>query len=86
MILCETVFDRYVLTFDIAGLLQALAKRGQKLRVIAARPAGEESYHWHCRLLRAHGERPQGRRAPENSDELTSPHLSPKDLMRGSSA
>jgi hypothetical protein len=35
----------------------------------------EESDGRHCRLLRARGERPCGRRPAEKRNELTSPHI-----------
>jgi hypothetical protein len=86
LILREAVFDRNILTLDIAGILQALTKRGQKIRIIATRPAAEEPYYRDRRLLCADGERPRRRRASENRDEFTSSHLCPEDAARGSLA
>jgi hypothetical protein len=59
------VFDCHVLAFDIAGLLQALAKSAHTVRESLGRLSIEEPDHRHGRLLRARGKRPGGRRAAE---------------------
>ena len=64
------VFDRHVLALDIAGFLQALAECAQTVRDRVRRFAVEEPDHRHRRLLRARRERPRGRRAAEQRDEL----------------
>ena len=74
------VLHRYVLALDVAGLVEALAERGNKLRM---RQSGiDEADHRHCRLLRARRDRPSSRRTSEQRDELTSFHCDdpkPKD-------
>ena len=60
LIVREAVFDRDVLTFDIAGLFQTPTERGKEVWVVAGRPAAEESDHRHRGLLRARHERPRG--------------------------
>ena len=47
----EAVFDRYVLALDVAGFFQALAERGQKVWIIAGRPAVEETDYRYWRML-----------------------------------
>src|SRR5262245_59798631 len=69
LILSRAVLDRDVLALDEARLLQALAERSYEVR-----PAGQEPHHRHRRLLRPHTERPRGRRAAEQSNELPPPH------------
>ena len=57
------VFDRQILALDLTGLLQALAKAPQAPRRPVRRLGIEMADHWHCRLLRAHRERPRRRTA-----------------------
>ena len=57
------VFDRDVLTFDEACLLQALAERGHEVRRVGGRSAAEKPDHRHRRLLRAYRDRPRCRTA-----------------------
>jgi hypothetical protein len=73
-ILDPAVFNRYVLTLDIAALLETPAKCVQVVRLIVGRLAVEESDHWQGRLLPVRSNRPC-RRAAEKRDELTSPHI-----------
>jgi Arm DNA-binding domain len=54
----------------IAGFIYGLAKRGILERGIIGRPAAKEPDHRHRRLLCARRERPSGRRAAEQRDEL----------------
>ena len=69
-LLGPAVFERHVLALDIAGLFQALAKGAQALGDRLRRSGLEEADHRHRRLLRARRERPRGRRAAEQRDEL----------------
>src|SRR5262249_6508678 len=71
---CPAILDRHVLAFDVAGFVQAAMECGQKRRIGVTRPAIEVAYHWHRWLLRAPGQRPRGRRAAEQRDELAAPH------------
>ena len=80
----EAVFDRHVLALDIAGFFQAQTERGQKVWVIAGRPAGEKPDHRHRRLLRARRERPHRRRAAEQRDEVAAVHSITSSAMASS--
>ena len=68
------VFDRDVLTLDVAGLVQASAEGGNRRSERLRRLSIEESDHRQRRLLRARRERPR-RRAAERRDELPAPHV-----------
>src|SRR6516162_765027 len=67
------VLDRHVLAFDVAGFVEALAKRGHVARVGIGRPVSDKPDHGHRRLLRARRERPRSRAASQY-DEIASPH------------
>src|SRR5262249_56390553 len=55
-----------------AGLASALRECGEKACTIGRRPRTEEEPDYrHRRLLRAHRERPGGRDAPDQGDELS---------------
>src|SRR5262245_1311110 len=66
--------DCHVLTLDIAGVFEALAKCAQPVRYGVGRPAVQKSDHRQRRLLRACRERPRDRRAAEKRDELAAFH------------
>jgi hypothetical protein len=59
LILCEAVFERHILAFDIADFIQAPTERSQKLRVIIAAPRGKKPDHRYLRLLRTRRKRPR---------------------------
>src|SRR5262249_32307482 len=63
-----------VLALDIAIILQALAKCGYHNVRQRARLAGEKPDHRHRGLLRTRRERPRGRRAAEQRDEVAALH------------
>jgi hypothetical protein len=65
-----TVLDHEILTLDIAGLCQASPKGHQPEILGVTRLGAEPSDHRH-RLLRPSRQRPRGRRAAKQSDELT---------------
>jgi hypothetical protein len=67
------IFDRNVLTLDIAGFRKTPAKRCHEVRRILRCRNPDEPDHRHRRLLRAHRERPDSR-AAEKGDELAPPH------------
>src|SRR5262249_51917605 len=67
------IFDRQVVTLDIASLAQALEERAHTVTV--TRTAAYKPHHRHRRLLRARRERPSGR-AAEQRDELAALHHS----------
>ena len=73
------VFNRHVLTLDIAGVLEALAKSAQTLCPPFRRCGTEEPDHRRCRLLRARRERPCDGRAADERDELAPLHVWPSD-------
>src|SRR5215211_6046995 len=62
----EAIFDRYIVAFDVAALLETLMEYSQELRVLAAD-------HRHSRLLPACHQRPR-RSAAESQDERAPPH------------
>jgi hypothetical protein len=52
------VLDRHVLTFDVAGFVEAFAERGRITRVGIGRPGVDKPDHRHRRRLGARRERP----------------------------
>src|SRR4029453_5886458 len=74
LIFGPAVLDRHVLTLDITGVLEALAKRAQTARVNVRRSGVKEADHRHHRLRRPPWGRPRGRRAAEQRDELSPLH------------
>src|SRR5262245_54312594 len=70
----------------ITGLAEALAERGDDGRRLARRPTAERPDHRRCRLLCARRERPSGRSAAEQRDELAALHHSITSSARTSSA
>src|SRR5215467_7506755 len=64
------VHDRYVLALDEARVLQAPMKSAQLVHPSDRRCAMEKSNYRHRRLLRTRRERPRGRCAGEQGDEL----------------
>src|SRR5215472_882032 len=74
MIVRPAVFDRHILTLDIAGFVQALAERCRERDVPRSYRAVEKPDHRDCRLLRARREGPRSR-AAEQRDELAPFHL-----------
>src|SRR3977135_1817560 len=71
------VFDRQVLSLDIAVLPQSLTECGQEWGNWAGKSGVEQADHRHRLLLRAQGERPRSRRTGENGNSLASSHPSP---------
>src|SRR5262249_26542594 len=67
------IFDCHVLTLDEAGLFQALAERGYRVRKRVRRPAAQEPDHRRRRLLRARRERPRRRCAADKRGEGAPP-------------
>jgi len=65
------VLHRHVLSLDVAGFVEALAKRSDSARI--RRPAVDKSDNRHRRLLRPRRNRPN-RRAAEQCDELAALH------------
>src|SRR5262249_34905799 len=74
LVIGPAIFERYVLTVDIATLFQALAEPTQKTLSRARRSGVEYPDYRHCQLLRTRGERPRCRRAAEQCDELAPLH------------
>jgi hypothetical protein len=68
------VFDSDVLALDMSGVGQTLPERRDNRRIVAKRPAVEKSDQRQRRLLRARRERPSGRRATDQCDELAALH------------
>src|SRR5437868_2329330 len=85
MALRPAVFDRYILSFDVAGFAQSLEERGNKwCRRRAGRPGVEDADHRHRLLLRAAGKRQRDCRTHEKGKRLASLHQ--KHLKRTSLA
>src|SRR5262245_36262273 len=68
------VFDCDVATLAVARFAQALLDCFNKARVWSRRHAAEDADDQLVGLLRARRERPRGRRAAEQRDELAPPH------------
>src|SRR5262245_18332510 len=68
------VFDRNVVTLNVASVLQALTKCAQTIRVCVRRCGVKELKPRHCRLLRPRRVRPYCRRAAEQRNELATLH------------
>jgi hypothetical protein len=66
------IFDRDIAAFDIAELLEALPDRAE-LAIIEV-GAGQQTDQRYCSLLRARRERPRGRGAADERDELAPFH------------
>ena len=69
-----TEFDRQVATLDVAHFPQAFAVRSNEVRERRRRCATEKPDYRHRRLLPVRGERPKGRGAAEERDELAPSH------------
>src|SRR5262249_41200808 len=69
----QVVRHRDVLTFDVAGFVEALMERGHVALRGLGRSGIDEAHDRHRRLLRARRERPR-RRAAEERDERAAPH------------
>src|SRR5262245_21156989 len=78
------VFNPDVLAVDIADLFQPLSKTAQKFGGHVERSRVEPADNWHPSLLRPRRERPCGRRAAEQRDELAPPHHSMTSSARAS--
>src|SRR6516162_3762508 len=63
VILRRAVFDRDVLTLDVAGFPQPMAKGGHEVRYVGKRRAAQKPDHRHRRLLRPRRQRPRRRTA-----------------------
>jgi hypothetical protein len=71
VILREAVFDHEILALDIASFFQALAERGQKVWVVAGRPAVKETDCRPCRLLLGARKERGGEETNRRPDERT---------------
>src|SRR5262249_45568485 len=67
------VLHGHVLALDVAGFVEAFAKRVGKAHGRLDRPEVDEGDDGQCRLLRAYADRPCDR-AAEKRDELAPPH------------
>src|SRR5262249_45183334 len=79
------IFDADIAVLDVTGLTQPLAERGHEMSECPGRSAVEEPDHRQPRLLRARRQRPRGRRAAEQDDELAPFHHSITSSARASS-
>src|SRR6266487_995683 len=85
LIFRRTVFDQDVLALDEACFLEALAEGCHEVRGVSERGVPQETNNRHRRLLRACRQRPRGRRAAEQGDELAPPNHSITSSARASS-
>ena len=69
------VLNRHVLTFDVAGFVEAFAERGHKACGTIGRPVSDKPDHRQCWLLRSCRKRPSNRRAADKRDKIASPHI-----------
>src|SRR5262249_21058008 len=69
------IFDRHVLSVDETGVAHALTERSQQVFAPAGPPAIEPSDFRHFLLLRTRRQRPRGRRAANQRDELAAFHV-----------
>jgi hypothetical protein len=68
------IFDRYVLSLDIAALAEALHKRLYEIAVWLQGGGVQEADHRHRRLLRVRRDRPPQCYPAKKRDELASLH------------
>jgi len=71
---CPAILDREVATIDPSEFTQPLHKSGNPLALDRRRGAQEPDGRQFARLLRARRERPRGRHAAEERDELAASH------------
>src|SRR5262249_28098076 len=74
LVLAPAILDRHIPALDVAHFTNALLECGQKVCTAGTRRAVEHPDHRHRRLLRARRDRPRGRRAAEQRDELAPLH------------
>src|SRR5262249_4632607 len=79
-IIGPAVFDRHVLTLDVADIFETLSKSAQTVRKHVRRCTEEEPDHGHCRFFRPGCERPRRCRAAEQPDNLSS--LEPSEMLQ----
>src|SRR6185436_4957297 len=77
LVLRPAIFDRCVLSLNIADLRKTLPDGVHAARISFERSWGKESDHRHRRLLRTHRERPSRGRATKNTEKLPPPHVRP---------
>jgi hypothetical protein len=68
------IFDRHILTLEIASFVQALAECRQEVGTALKRLDAQISDHRHCQLLRTRLPRPSNRSTAQNSYEIPTPH------------
>src|SRR5262249_1138210 len=74
LVLGKAIEDHHGLAFDIAGILQALAKPAQTVRERVRGSGMKKPDDRHRRLLRPRRERPRGGSAGKQSGERAPPH------------
>src|SRR5262249_41113995 len=74
LLILGPIFDRDAVAFDVPFFRKAVAECNYARPQLRWRSTVEESDHRHRRLLRARCERPRGRRAAEQRDELATLH------------
>src|SRR5205814_8665581 len=74
MALRKAVFDRQILSLDVAGFAQSLAERGDERRERVVGGWAEDADHRHRVLLRAGGKRPSDRHAAKYDEQFAPFH------------
>src|SRR5262245_709885 len=74
-----TILEREGAAFNPAELAQSLSKSRARKALVSRRPRANKTDDWQLRLLRARRQRPPGRCAAKQSDELAPPHELPSD-------
>src|SRR5437016_3380425 len=74
MVLRPAVFDRQILSHDVAGFAQSLAERAHKRSSRRAGPPGVEDADHRHRLLRARSERPSDCHAAKYDEQFAAFH------------
>src|SRR5258708_16272452 len=74
MALRKAVFDRQILSLDVAGFAQSLAERGDKRRERVVGGWAEDADHRHRLLLRTHSNRPRDRHAAKHDEQFATFH------------
>ena len=82
LILSPTVYDCYVLAFDVAGFLQTLSKSTQPGRHHLGRSGIQKPDNGQRELLCVRRQRPPNGCATDKGYEVSAPHVSPR-LNRG---
>ena len=82
LIVSPAVFNGNVLSFYVAGLIQAPAECDQDTSILSGRPTIKEPDYRRRRLLRSRGQRQRNGRSAHNTEKIPPPHTSTQPLDR----